>query len=317
MKYLLIVNPMSGDRSGLKKIRFVTRYFARKGDKIEVRLTEYPGHAAEIAGECCDKDFDFIIGAGGDGTINEVLNGLIGKFQKLAILPWGTGNVFAREMNFPIRLKSACKMIRKGKSIRLDAGRSNGHYFLLMAGAGFDAYSLRQLGGDLKKNLGIFAYAVGVLKAFSRYRYPEIEVTLGNGEKDKGSFVLVSNTSRYGAFFSFSPKALSTDGLLDVFVFRETGTWSTLKMLTRLLMEAIGWLNPAKRTPFLKKIGSYKTSSLTITSSDRVLTQLDGELSAPLPSQIEIHPKAVEIILPGKTVKRYKKKKKKFFRGKS
>lgn len=308
MKYLLIVNPKSGDQTGVDHVRYVTDYFARKGDEITVAQTKYSGHAEKIAREA--SEYDVVIGAGGDGTINEVLNGLIGKKQKLGIIPRGTGNVFAREMNIPRDLKSACKIIRKGKSLRLDAGKSNTTYFLLMSGIGFDAYSLRQMTGSvIKKKLGMFAYAVGVFKAFSRYQYPEIEIILEDGKRDRGSFVLVSNTSRYGSFFSFSPKAVPVDGYLDVFVFRETGTLSTLKLFVRLMMESFGWLNPEKRMLFLKKIGTHRTTSVQVQSDFNILTQLDGELAGPLPVKIVIIPKAIEVLLPGKTIKKYQKKK--------
>jgi YegS/Rv2252/BmrU family lipid kinase len=311
MKYFLIVNPKSGDQSYNKKIKAVISYFHKKKLHLDVKFTQYPGHAAEMAGEYCKKDYDVIIGAGGDGTINEVLNGMIGSDKKLAILPWGTGNVFAGDMNFPRGLKKICNMIRKGRSMKLDAGKCDGRYFLLMCSAGFDAYTLKQLKDrSLKKSMGIFAYFISALKAFLKYRYPEIEVTFPDGRKDRGSFILISNIRRYGTYFTFMPKASPDDGLLDVFVFRETGRWNTLKMALRFLLIAAGWIEPRNRVLFMRKHGIYQAKSLALDSYSGVYTQIDGELSQFLPVEISIVPQAVSIILPPKTIRKFKNKKK-------
>ena len=120
MKYLLIVNPKSGKGTAPERVDAVVRYFRRHGHEVDVRLTNRPGHAVDIAAAACSSGYHAIVGCGGDGTINEVLNGMTGSNCLLGILPWGTGNVFAAEMGLPTRLRAACRLIRKGSSARFD-----------------------------------------------------------------------------------------------------------------------------------------------------------------------------------------------------
>jgi diacylglycerol kinase (ATP) len=306
MKYLLIVNPLSGDGSALSKVESVLDYFRRRGDEIEFRPTDRPGHAIEIAREASRGDWDVIIGAGGDGTINEVLNGMIGGGRRLAILPWGTGNVFASEMRFPSRLSSLCRLIRRGRSARLDLGKCGDRHFLLMVGAGVDAYSLKQIDGQsAKRRMGMLAYAGAALKAFARYRFPEIRVRLADGREDSGSFILVSNTCRYGRFFSFTPRATPMDGLLDVFVFRETGRWNTMLLAIRYFLLFITDRKRRVLPLALQRYSLYRVEGLSLSSSKPVFTQADGELNAPLPAEIRVVPAAIDIILPSRSLRRY------------
>ncbi|HTX73979.1 MAG TPA: diacylglycerol kinase family protein [Rectinemataceae bacterium] len=306
MKYLLIVNPLSGRGSNPRRIEFVLRYFRHHGHAIDVRLTAGPGHATQLARDACLADYDVIIGGGGDGTINEVLNGIEGADKVLGILPWGTGNVFASEMGFPGRLRSACRLIRKGPTALLDVGICNGRRFLLMVGAGLDAYSLKQLDGQLaKRRLGRLAYAFAAFKAFARYHFPEIGVQLPDGRSDRGSFILVSNTSRYGNFFSFTPEASPSDGRLDVFVFRKSGRWNTMLLgLRYLFLFMLGGTRPALPMGVARH-RVYRTEGLSISSSKPVLIQSDGELQGFLPATIRVQPRAVRMILPRRAIRKF------------
>src|ERR1035437_976361 len=101
MRYLLIVNPVSGAGKDEKNIAWVLRHFRKHGHQIDLRRTKGRGDAQKFARQAVAAEYDVVIGGGGDGTINEVLNGMIGSEVRLAILPWGTGNVFAGEMGFP------------------------------------------------------------------------------------------------------------------------------------------------------------------------------------------------------------------------
>jgi diacylglycerol kinase (ATP) len=309
MRYLLIANPVSGDGTARAKVGFVTEYFARHGIEIDLRLTDRAGHAEELAREALGAGYDLVIGGGGDGTINEIVNGMAGSGMRLAILPWGTGNVFASEMRLPGGLRAACRLIRRGASARFDLGSCGGRLFLLMAGAGLDAYSLGRLADPrLKRRLGLLAYAVAGLRGFVRYGYPEIELELGDGRRDRGSFVIVSNTSRYGSFFSFTPRANPLDGLLDVFVFKETGRWSTLMLALRYFISfAAG--RGRRAAPFsLLRLKVYRTTSARLISRKRVRMQLDGEVYGDLPQELSILPAAIDIVLPQRSVRKFQRR---------
>jgi diacylglycerol kinase (ATP) len=308
MRYLLIANPVSGRGSAGWEVEAVLRFFRKRGHVIDLRFTERSGHAEEMAREAAAADYDVIIVGGGDGTINEAINGIAGSPKKLAIIPWGTGNVFATEMRFPGNILSVCRLIDQGDSEALDLGICNGRRFLLMAGVGVDAYSLRQLEGQgLKRRLGVIAYAIAGIRAFTRYRYPNVEVELKDGRRDSGSFVLVSNTSLYGDIFSFTPNASPLDGKLDVFVFRETGRWSTLVLALRYLARAL--VNPDLSIPplGLQRSRIYRADGVRLFSARPAYSQIDGELGSRLPLEISVAPKAVQLIVPKRRLRRYRK----------
>lgn len=308
MRILLIANPVSGDARNEAKIKAALAYFGKHGDSAELRFTEYPGHATQIAREGATRGFDAIVGAGGDGTINEVLNGIVGTHARLGILPWGTGNVFAKEMRISTRIKKQCKLIRKGKTLRLDCGRCGPKYFLLMASAGFDAYALKRGGRlSLKSKFGVSAYLIAALGAFSRYRFPTISLRVDDETADTGTFVLVSNTRLYGSFFIFNPEADPTDGFLDVFVFRESGPWRLLKLVSRLALRA--FLRGIKLPDPFKSLdyGHYRARRVELGSEKEIAVQVDGDLASGLGTVFEAVPAAVQVILPRKTRKRLKK----------
>jgi YegS/Rv2252/BmrU family lipid kinase len=311
MHYLIIANPVSGDARKETKIDAALAYFRKHADSVDVRFTDYPGHAMSIAREAVSRGYDAIIGAGGDGTINEVLNGIVGTTVKLGILPWGTGNVFAKEMRISSRIEKQCKLIRKGKAFSLDCGRCGSKYFLLMASAGFDAYTLRH--GDrlpLKSKFGISAYLFAALRAFSRYKYPSINLRIEDGTTDTGTFVIISNTRLYGSFFIFNPEADPTDGLLDIFVFRESGLWGMIKLVFRLAAHA--FLNGIKLpAPYRSlDLGRYRTRRVELSSKDEIAMQVDGDVISGFGTVFEASPGAVQVILPRKTRKWLKKARK-------
>lgn len=303
MNYVLIVNPRSGGGRSAQAVKQVKDYFAERGQALAVWPTGGPGGARDLAARAVAEGYGTVIVAGGDGTINEALNGMVGGRAKLAILPWGTGNVFAQEMGFPSGVKRLCRMILRGESLALDLGTCNGRAFLLMAGCGIDAYSLRIAERQgLKRLLGVGAYAFAALRAGFRYGYPRLEARLPGGEKREGSFILVSNTSRYGSFFSFTPAADPRDGKLDLFALRGAGLWDSVLLALRGLLSTVGlqWRWPGLLHPRRAK----RVAGLEIHGPPGARIQLDGELADPLPVAIGVLPRAVEVILPKGALRR-------------
>jgi diacylglycerol kinase (ATP) len=308
-KYLLIVNPSSGQGRYKIFLDKIERYFKKNKMPLDVIFTRKKDHATAIARKASRSDkYGVIIGAGGDGTINEVLTGIIGSKKKIAIIPWGTGNVFAREMNIPFSPKKIFKIIKKGKSIKIDIGRCNKKYFFLMTSAGFDAYSIKQTEKtNLKKFLGKLSYIAGSIAAFTRYNFPEIKVEIDGKKHESGTFVLVSNTSRYAMYFTITPRAIPNDGLFDVYIFKEAGKFNFLKLLAKIILSAFSKTYRKKSAVFLIKQSFHKAKKIKLSSAGKVLTQIDGDLHESLPVNIKIIPNAVEVILPEKVIKRYKK----------
>lgn len=295
MRYLLIVNPTSGGGRQMLRLAKVVKYFSKHGDNLVVHETSRPGEAQTVARDR-GGEFDAVIAAGGDGTINEVVGGLAGTETPLGILPWGTGNVFAREMGLPTRVKPLCKIIRKGRVRRLDLGLADGRPFLLMASAGLDAYALQRL-ATTKKTWGLWTYVWAALGAWARYSSPLIEVEL-DGAFDRGSFVLVSNTRLYGAFFVFFPLADPSDGYLDVLVFRHTGRWKFLGMALHMIWKHWTEGRSPRAAGFLARHGVYRVRSLRMTSARPVPVQADGEYLGRGIREIAVSPGTLRVLLP-------------------
>ncbi len=295
MRYLLIINPTSGGGRQLPRLAKVLKYFKKRGDLVEVHETTASGEAGMVARDR-GRDFTAVIAAGGDGTINEVVGGLAGTEVPLGILPWGTGNVFAREMGLPARVKPLCKIIRKGRVARLDLGLADGRPFLLMASAGLDAYALQRT-ASTKKVWGRWAYVWAALSAWASYRGPEIEVEL-DGAIDRGSFVLISNTRLYGAVFVFFPQADPADGYLDVLVFRDSGRWKFLGMVLHMAWKHLIDGRSERMAGFMARHGVYRVRSLRMTSSRPFPAQADGEYLGRDIREVSVSPGALRVLLP-------------------
>lgn len=309
MKILLIINKKSGSRDHLKNIRRVKKYFIRNGIAVVVTFTEYAGHGKIIAADAVNKGYDVVVGCGGDGTINEVVNGLAGSDVKMGIIPWGTGNVFAREMKFPRKLKRLCKIIKKGMSVKIDLGVCNNSYFLLMFSSGFDAYSLKAIENSyLKKHIGIFAYVIGAAKAMINYDFPEMEIELENGQIEKGTFILISNTSYYGRYFRLTPHAKPFDGILDVVIFKERGRLNFIKLLLQIFWNSITGSHKDNHQIFMKGNGVYRVKSLKINIHEKdLVSQIDGDYFSAETLDIKVAESSLNIILPQAVVKKVNK----------
>ncbi len=293
MRYLLIANPASGPGAAATEATRVAAWFAQRGDEVVVRLTAGPGHATRLAREA--SGYDAVIAGGGDGTINEVINGLAGRTMPLGIIPWGTTNVFAREMGLPRGIRRCARVVRKGRMARLDLGKCGERRFLMMAGAGIDAYALERMRGkNWKRLFGVTGYAIGAIFAFAGYHDAEITAAFPSGRRIRGSYVLVSNTRLYGGILTLAPRATPTDGLLDVFVYRGKSRWGLASFLLGLLL-----------TPHhaLQGRSIIRTTSVSLSSCARVKVQLDGDPYDALPLDISVEPAALSVILPKRRLK--------------
>lgn len=299
MRYLLIANPVSGGGRRPDRLNKALRFLRKKGDEVVVKLTSGPGDAARFAREGAQGSFDAVIGAGGDGTLHEVLAGVSGTGVPLGILPWGTGNVFARELGLPRRVKALCRVIRRGQSRAFDLGEADGRPFLLMASLGFDAYALGRMPGPAAKRLwGMGAYVLAALGSLVRYPHPPIDIRLEDGTNDRGSFVLISNTKLYGAFFVFLPQADPRDGFLDVLVFRDTSRWRFLGMVWRMVWHTFVARRPGVPPSFLRRHGFHRTRTLSVTTGGPRPAQADGEYLEAGLREVRVLPGALRVLVP-------------------
>ncbi len=264
-----------------------------------LRPTTAPGEARTLAAAAVREGFDTIIAAGGDGTVNEVLNGLgdaPGGFTRarLGVLPLGTVNVLASELGLPLKLPAAWQVILRGNETTIDlpkakfmaAGKIEHRYFVQLAGAGLDSRAIELVNWEWKKKLGPLAYVAAGLKAMCG---PHPRVTVENQNNVSGELVLLGNGRLYGGDFVFFPKASLTDGLIHVCVFPRV-TW------LGLFQTGLGLLTG--RLHQFSSTVQLQLPSVKLTATDRVLLELDGDNVGELPATFSIIPKTLRVIVP-------------------
>jgi diacylglycerol kinase (ATP) len=193
--------------------------------------TSAPGEAETLARHAVSEGFEKIVAAGGDGTINEVVNGLAGSSATLGLLPMGTVNVFAMELGLPSHNLGLCWQIIEGCNTRLvDLPSANGKYFVQLAGVGLDAQVVKETSATLKRNFGPLSYLISAAQIAAR-KPPRLVIESDNDSLKEGSFVLIGNGRRYGGPFPFFKHAVIDDGLLDVVAFKQLGYLEIIKYL--------------------------------------------------------------------------------------
>jgi diacylglycerol kinase family enzyme len=250
------------------------------GRESTLKLTAAAGDARRLAAEAIREGFEVIVAAGGDGTLNEVLNGLGDvpdgfERARLGVLPLGTVNVFARELAIPTKLAAAWAAIRQGRETRIDLPRveyrSDGapqrRYFAQLAGAGLDARAIELVQWQLQSRI----------------------TATGGGHSAMGELVLIGNGRLYGGQFRLFPKADMRDGLLDVCVFPRV-TWLTLARCgPSLLLRG--------RLP-ISAVEVLQAESFTLASPSPTPFELDGELIGHLPAVFSVERSRLRVIVP-------------------
>jgi len=267
-EHVIIFNPNA--RS--EKSRDLAETLREIAPEAELRMTTGPGDARRLAAEAAREGFRVVAAAGGDGTVNEVVNGLAGTASALGVLPLGTMNVFAKEHGLPHRLDEAWANIRAGNVREIDLLAANGTYFIQLAGVGFDAQVVKETTWESKKNLGPLSYLIRAAQIAAR-RPPKITVEAG-GRISEGSFVLIGNGRYYGSKLVLFPKARVDDGVLDVLIFKNTGYLDLAKYLAGVLMG---------RHTGMGGVEYFQVAEATVRSEQEVPVEVDGELSGVLP----------------------------------
>ncbi len=289
---LIILNPAAhSDKAG----RLPQRIREISGD-VEMRLSTMPGDAELIAGSAVEEGFTTIVAAGGDGTINEVMNGIMsagGEDVTLGILPVGTMNVFAVELGIPVNaLEKAWRIIMNGEVRRLDlpicSAEGVERCFVQLAGVGLDAEVVRRTTRESKKALGPLSYLLSLAQVAGQ-KPPPITLKCEEGRVRTGSFVLLGNGRFYGGPFTMFRQGSPMDGLLDVLVFQSQSPWDLLRYMHAILT--------GQHTD-LKDVEYFQTSSLALSSAEPVPYELDGEMVGYLPLTFSLRPEALPVLAP-------------------
>lgn len=284
-KILVILNPAArGERAKALRDKI-----ASLSHDVLVRSTGSPGDARALAARAVTQGYDTIVAAGGDGTINEVVNGIAGTDVQFGILPVGTMNVFATELGIPQNnLAKAWRVIEEGVSRLVDLPRANQEYFVQLAGVGLDAEVVRQTTPDSKKALGPMSYLLTLAQVASR-QPPKILIEPVDGATREGSFVLVGNGRLYGGPFVLFRDARLDDGLLDVLVFQNQSHWDLIRYF-----QAIVFGNH----PALPDVKYFQSRGLRLTSQEPVPVEIDGELTGTLPYEFGFSIGKLRVLVP-------------------
>ncbi len=290
MRIKLIANPTSGGNA-LPQINQAMTFLTRSGAEVDLLLTTKRGDARAAAVAALDQDYDRIVVAGGDGTLNEVVNGVTPAEIPVGFIPLGTVNVFALEAGIPFAVEDACHLAVTGQAQRICLGRINGEAFLLMASAGWDAEAVARLRPWVKKVFGRAAYGVSAIEALLRRSPPSLELLLPDGQRLKGYGVVISNCRFYGGRYQVTPKASMFSDTLELCLLQRRGRWAILRF-------AVGMgLGRTQCSP----ANSFYTISRTKVTGKDVYVQVDGDAWGQLPIEVEALPRALSMILPEQT----------------
>lgn len=286
-KILVILNPAArGEKAArfLEKMRGVCR-----GASIE--LTSRPGDALRIASQAVAAGFETVVAAGGDGTINEVVNGVAGSSVRMGILPLGSVNVLAKEIGIPEGdLAAAWRVVERGQALALDLPEANGRHFIQLAGVGLDAEVVRRTSLDLKKTLGPLSYIL-TLAQLAASKPPRVIVEAPGWSPRECCFALIGNGRLYGGPFPLFKRASLSDGLLDVVVFKNQSHWDVIRYFQAI---AFG------THPELHDVEYFQTPTLRVWSPADVPVELDGEVAGALPCEFRIAPHKLLVLAPAR-----------------
>ena len=286
----LIVNPRAGDHAYVRALDRVVAAAAESGWRLHVVETRAPGDATRLAAEAVHTGDPFVLVGGGDGTLNEAVQAVAGTDTAVGAVPLGTVNVWVRELGLSLDPAEATRQLLRGQVRRIDLGRLNGRYFLLMAGLGFDAVAVHAVEGTpIKRKFGPLAFlARGALEALTtrgnRFRLRAD----GHSFETNAALVTVGNTRLWAGAVRITHRASAADGLLDVCVFPGR---SLLTKLRHLFLVVIGRHDADPEVTYLQ------VRELLVAARPPIPIQVDGEPYGTTPARIEVVPGAVRMLV--------------------
>ena len=311
----IIYNPMSGRPARrAENVRQMAGMLGECGFDIEARATTGPAAATLLATEAVAAGADLIISYGGDGTLNEVIQGMAGSSTALAVWPGGTSNVIARDLSVPLNISQLAGIIASGKTRRIALGLAKtgvgdwelgvgcaepnqpsnpasqplSRYFLMMAGIGLDASIARRVNPRIKRRTGEVAYWLSGIKHLFLWQ-PEPFVVEVDGRKYESTFALVGNGKGYGGGMTITPGAKLEEPWFEVYILPpQPNNFAYLRVLSTFM----------RGKPDLAGAQLVRATHVRANSAHEPWVEADGEIIAPRPMSFEIVPDALSIIVP-------------------
>lgn len=267
----LITNPRSG--RGRIDLSEALRVLVANGWQADVRQKLHGGHATELARDAAQEGYDVVVNCGGDGTLREIVDGVISSQVAVGTLPGGTANLWAHEVGIDARLRVAATQLVTAVRRRVDVGHvtingRHGQHFLLMAGLGLDGAVMARVSKPLKNRIGPLAVGLAALGALPSFRFVPVRAELdGTPWQGRIAQIVVGNTRRYGGFTHITPEAYIDDGLLDVCLITAHGAVASARQAAALLL---------RQRPSAASAETYRVASVSIHTPVLLPLQLDG-----------------------------------------
>jgi YegS/Rv2252/BmrU family lipid kinase len=285
----VIGNPIAGGGRARSCIGRLVALLDERGHDVEAFLTREAGEAGARA-ELVDDEIERLVVVGGDGTLNEVVNGLRDPSRvPLVQLPTGTANVLAHDLGLPCTPEGTADLVETGAVFRIDLGLAGRRRFLLMLSAGFDALVTREVRSRRTGRLGYLGYARPILRALRDYAPPRLRVSVDGAEPLPCGLVIASSTRNYGGLFSISRTAGPDSGHLDVCLLAAKSRRSLLEIGARALAGGI-----AEQSDVVHRVGR----GVSISADEPVPVEIDGDYAGTTPITAQLLPRVVPVLVP-------------------
>lgn len=266
-KIFLIINKYAGHKEGAKAIDIIVPYLEKKDYLVEYSFTQHPGHATELASKASSDGFNLVVAVGGDGTVNEVAQGLIGSSTPIGIIPMGSGNGLARELGISMNMHQSTRILIDGKNLHLDVCRLNDQRFLCTSGIGFDAMIADKM--SKASSRGFLKYVQLVVQESLNYKPLDVRMKIDGVLIAEPVFLITfANASQFGNNAYIAPGASMTDGLIDVVV---------VKKFPKIWMPVFAVALFTKLIPKLPFVECYKAKKIDLETVNTTVFHFDGE----------------------------------------
>jgi YegS/Rv2252/BmrU family lipid kinase len=285
----IIYNPAARTAPSIERLRIAASAVRDKGWLVEIEQTNASGDASELARKAVVGGSRLVIACGGDGTLNEVINGVAGSEAAVSVIRGGMGNVFAKEIGVPRSPVAALRALIDGEDHRFDLGVAGGRYFLLMCGVGFDASIVQRVPTRPKRLLGSTSYALWGAAGLIGYQSRAVNLSLdGDGRDVDLYWLLLGNTRSYGGVINIASEAIVDDGLLDAYVYAGRGlSWAVRTGL---------WI-ALRRADRARGVAFQRVHEVEV-STPGVPVQADGEYFGETPMRFSVAPRLLQVRVP-------------------
>jgi diacylglycerol kinase (ATP) len=283
----VICNPVAGPRPA-GRIDRVRACLSAQGLPFRIRETGGPGDAVVMARESAHEGVETVVAVGGDGTVNEVANGLAGSGTRLAVVPHGTGNVFGKEFSLPSSIEGCLALLGGGKTIEVPLGKANDRYFVLLASAGFDAEVVERMNHRQKNALGIAAYVLCGFRHILKSQ-PPLWIELPGRERLEVQSVIVARGKKYGGNVTIAPAGNVEGDAFQVVALLRKGRWA----ISMFALSVLRGKHTGSRHVLMRE-----TTSVVVRSTIPSAAQVDGEYLGPLPVRFEMTGVRLRIVVP-------------------